>query len=266
MIELYHFWDSPCCFKVRIVLAEKKIDWKPHLIASVQFDHFKPKYQALNPHSIVPTLIHEDHILLQSGVIAEYLDEAFPDNGLRPINSVDRAIMRQWTHDEQAYLFPLIIIMSFNLMMTLREKAYGMDQLREWSKRHPDQARAQDYLKRVSSPMDKQAVDSAAKKFTWHMERLEKQIEISGGPWICGKVYSLADISLGPILDRIEYLDLLGVLDKAPRVAEWFKKIKDRQAFQEAAPGFEYRMWGPKKPVPKTHVGSDAPYGAFPSE
>ena len=266
MIELYQFWDSPCCFKVRIVLAEKKIDWKSHLIASVQCDHFKPEYQALNPHSIVPTLIHGDHTILQSSVIAEYLDEAFPYNKLKPTNPVDRAVMRQWTHDEQAYLFPLIIIMSFNLMMTLREKAYGIEQLREWSKQHPDQERAQDHLERVSSLMDKQAIDNAAKKFAWHMERLEKQIEISGGPWICGKFYSLADISLAPILDRIEYLDLLGVLDKAPKVAEWYQKIKDRQTFQQSTPDFEYRMWGPKKPVPEKQVGSDAPYGSFPSE
>ena len=103
MIELYHFWDSPCCFKVRIVLAEKKIDWKSNLIASVQFAHFTPKYQALNPHSIVPTLLHGDNTILQSGVIAEYLDEAFPNNELKPTDPVNRAIMRQWTHDEQAY-------------------------------------------------------------------------------------------------------------------------------------------------------------------
>ena len=232
----------------------------------MQFDHFKPKYQALNPHSIVPTLIHGDNTILQSGVIAEYLDEAFPNNELKPTDPVNRAIMRQWTHDEQAYLFPLIIIMSFNLMMTLREKAYGMEQLQIWSKKHPDQARAQDYLNRVSSPIDQVALDQAIEKFRWHMERLEKQIAVSGGPWICGKDYSLADTSIAPLLDRIEYLDLLSVLEKCPRVKEWFNKIKTRKSFLEAMPPYEYRMWGPKKPIPNKQVGSDAPHGSFPSK
>ena len=68
------------------------------------------------------------------------------------------------------------------------------------------------------------------------------------------------------MLDRIEYLDLLGVLDKAPKVAEWYQTIKDRETFQQSTPDFEYRMWGPKKPVPEKQVGSDAPYGSFPSE
>ena len=28
MIELYQFWDSPCCMKVRMVLAEKGLAWE----------------------------------------------------------------------------------------------------------------------------------------------------------------------------------------------------------------------------------------------
>ena len=249
-----------------MVLAEKEVEWTPNLIASVKFDHFRSDYQALNPHSIVPTLIHDGRVLLQSSVITEYLDEEFPETRLKPEGTADRAVMRQWMYDEQAYLFPLIITMSFNLMMTLRSKAYGMDQLKKWSKMHPDQTRAQDYLKRVSSPMDRQAIDVAAGKFSWHMERLEKQISMSRGPWICGKTYSLADISIAPILDRIENLDLLCVLEKSPRVSEWFEKIKSRKAFLTAAPPFEYRMWGPKKPIPEKQVNPDAPYGSFPSE
>ena len=265
MIEIYHFWDSPCCFKVRMVLAEKELEWTPHLIASVQFDHFQPDYQKLNPHCIVPTLIHDGQVLLQSSVIAEYLDETFPEINLKPESTTDRALMRQWAHDEQTYLFPLIITMSFNLMMTLREKAYGMEQLQEWSKRHPDQTRAQNYLNRISSPINQEAVDAAADQFAWHMERLEKQFETSGGPWICGEIYSLADISVAPILDRIEYLDLMRVLKNSPRVVEWFNQVKTRPAFLRASPPFEYRMWGPKKPVPKIQVSTDAPYGSFPS-
>ena len=116
-----------------MVLSEKEIKWTPKLLASVQFEHFRSDYQAINPHSIVPTLIHDDTIVFQSNVISEYLDEVFPNKGLKPGSNPDRAIMRQWMHDEQAYLFPLIVTMSFNLMMTLREKAYGMKQMKNWS-------------------------------------------------------------------------------------------------------------------------------------
>ena len=266
MIEMYHFWDSPCCFKVRMALSEKQVDWTPKLLASVQFEHLGSEYQAINPHSIVPTLIHGGKVIFQSNVIIEYLDEVFPKTSLKPETAAQRALMRQWMQDEQTFLFPLVITMSFNLMMTLREKAHGMEQLQIWSKKHPDQARAQDYLNRVSSPIDQVALDQAIEKFRWHMERLEKQIAVSGGPWICGKDYSLADTSIAPLLDRIEYLDLLSVLEKCPRVKEWFNKIKTRKSFLEAMPPHEYRMWGPKKPIPNKQVGPDAPHGSFPSK
>ncbi|MEE2746608.1 MAG: glutathione S-transferase domain-containing protein, partial [Pseudomonadota bacterium] len=88
---------------------------------------------------------------------------------------------------------------------------------------------------------------------------------ISGGPWICGSNYSLADISIAPILDRIEYLDLLSILENSPRVSEWFDRMRNRKTFLKAAPPFDYRMWGPKKPIPNKRVSPDAPYGSFPS-
>ncbi len=112
--------------------------------------------------------------------------------------------------------------------------------------------------------MDQQAIDVAGGKFTWYMARLEQQFEVSGGPWVCGKIYSLADISLGPILDRIDYLDLLNLLDGTPKVADWYESMKERPAFQKGAPPFEYRMWGPKKPIPEKRVSPDAPYASFP--
>ena len=104
MIELYHFWDSPCCFKVRTVLAEKNLDWQEHLIASVQFDHFQPEYQAINPHSIVPSLIHDGHVLMQSGIIAEYLDEMIEPR-LHPADPVKRARNRAWTDFLTTFVF-----------------------------------------------------------------------------------------------------------------------------------------------------------------
>ena len=86
-----------------------------------------------------------------------------------------------------------------------------------------------------------------------------KQIVISGGPWICEKTIHWLIRYIAPLLDRIEYRILLPVLEECPRVKEWFNKIKSRKSFLEAMPPYEYRMWGPKKPIPNKQVGSDAP-------
>lgn len=251
MIELYQFWDSPCCMKVRMVLAEKGLDWELRPVTTYKFDHYQPAYQALNPHSLVPTLVHDGRAIIQSSNIAEYLDDAFPDPPLKPADPGRRAEMREWMKEEEEFLFRLIVTLSFNTMMKMRAAAYGMDQLREWSLRHPDQARAQGYLDRVSSPADAGAVAAADKKLRWHMERLETQLIRSGGPWVCGDLFSLADICLAGIVDRMEYLDRENLFGGLPAVIDWVAALRERPSYQTAAPAFEDRMWGPLKPVPQ---------------
>ena len=170
--------------------------------------------------------------------------------------------MRAWMEDEQEYLFGLIVTMSFNIMMKLRPVAYGIDVLTEWSKRHPDQVRAQDYLRRMTEPVDEAAVAAAESRLRWHLERLEGALD--PGPFVCGQQYSLADICLAPILDRLEHLDRARLWSDLPAVAAWYEKMKARPAFAAAAPPFEYRMWGPRKPVPSGGIDPVAVGNSFP--
>ena len=48
-----------------MVLAEKGQEADLKMVASYQFDHFQPEYQSLNPHSQVPTLVHDGHTIIQ---------------------------------------------------------------------------------------------------------------------------------------------------------------------------------------------------------
>jgi len=249
-LELYQFGDSPCCMKVRMVLAEKGLPWKEHFIRSWQFDHHQPDYLEINPHGTVPTLIHDGKVVIQSNVISEYLDDVFPDPlRLKPEDPLLAATMRQWMFEEQDYLFKYIIVLSFNLMMKLRVEAFGYDQLVEWSKRIPDQARAQDYLQRVTTPPDETAMDAAKNNFRKHMERLEEQLESTGGAWVCGNEFTLADICLAPIFDRIEWLDLERLWSGLPNVTAWYARVQERPSFAEGVHPFNYRMWGPRKSI-----------------
>ena len=73
MLELYHFWDSTCCFKVRIALAEKQLDWTEKYITTFRFDHFQPDYMALHPHAKVPTLLHDGEPIILSTWMMSFL-------------------------------------------------------------------------------------------------------------------------------------------------------------------------------------------------
>ena len=105
-----------------------------------------------------------------------------------------------------------------------------------------------------AAPVDDTADLAAQKKYRWHMERLDAALKASGGPWICGEAFTLADICVAPIMDRIEYLDRAHLWAGLPAVERWFAAVKDRPSYAEGVHPFDHRMWGPKKPV------ADYPY------
>ena len=84
MIELYHNDMSVCAQKVRFTLAEKKLAWDSHHMNLRAGDQQKPEYLKLNPNALVPTLVDDGTVIIESTVINEYLDDAYPDLPLRP--------------------------------------------------------------------------------------------------------------------------------------------------------------------------------------
>ena len=57
---------------------------------------FTPNYLALNPNAVVPTLVHRGRAVIESNIILEYLEDAFPTPPLRPADPHSRAGARQW--------------------------------------------------------------------------------------------------------------------------------------------------------------------------
>ena len=97
MLELYHDSDSIMSFKVRFCLAEKGLEWQEHRIVLGRFENLTPEYLEINPGGVVPSLVHDGNVILESSVINEYLDEVFPVPALKPESPIERARMRVWT-------------------------------------------------------------------------------------------------------------------------------------------------------------------------
>ncbi|MBM3487798.1 MAG: hypothetical protein FJX67_14390 [Alphaproteobacteria bacterium] len=78
MLALYHTNISVCAQKVRLVLAEKALAWESRVVDLIAGAQTWPDYVALNPKGVVPTLVHDGRPIVESTVICEYLDDAFP--------------------------------------------------------------------------------------------------------------------------------------------------------------------------------------------
>jgi glutathione S-transferase len=91
MITLYDADRCPYCARVRIVLAEKGIEYETVVIdLSDRPDWLYEK----NPLGKVPVLEEDAFVLPESEVIMEYLDERYPDPPLLSADPADRALVR----------------------------------------------------------------------------------------------------------------------------------------------------------------------------
>src|SRR5260370_35254692 len=94
MLELYHSVNSVCAQKVGVVLAEKGLEYREHLM-TLRGDQFDPAYMKLNPNAVVPTIVHDGRPVIESSVILYYLDEAFRKPSLMPQEVHQLALVRE---------------------------------------------------------------------------------------------------------------------------------------------------------------------------
>lgn len=83
-LHLFHFKGSTCSQKTRIVLRLKGIEWTSHHLDLPRKQHLKPFYMGINPRGLVPTLVHDGAVIIESNDILAYLEERFPEPPLFP--------------------------------------------------------------------------------------------------------------------------------------------------------------------------------------
>ena len=71
-----------------------------------------------------------------------------------------------------------------------------------------------------SKPVN-QTINKAAAAMAEHLDALDQQLHEGGGPWICGAQFTLADVGMMVILDRLREGDWQGAfLTPRPRVEQ----------------------------------------------
>ena len=91
MITLYDADRCPYCARVRIVLAEKAIEYETVVI---DLDDRPAWIYEKNPLGRVPVLEEDAFVLPESAVINEYLEERYPEPALWPADPAERALGR----------------------------------------------------------------------------------------------------------------------------------------------------------------------------
>jgi glutathione S-transferase len=236
-LALYHNDMSSCAQKVRLMLAEKGLQYESRHLNLRAGEHQQDWYVKLNPRAVVPTLIDGDIVVPESNVINEYLDERFPDPPLKPADPFGRAKMRLWTKQlDEGVHDSGIAILSFGVAFRHQYISKG-EAGKEMLESIPDpikRERRRDVIEKgLDSPFFKIAISRLLTLYRDMEDALTKHA------WLAGDAYSIADAAFTPYVVRLDHLDLLGMLEPTPRVADWYRRIQARPSFKDGITRWE---------------------------
>ncbi len=188
---------SPFSAKVRIALAEKGIEVESAEIPWSRAKLWGPKPQAfldVSPKGEVPVLEDQGLAIVDSTVINEYLEEAYPQVPLMPGDPAGRAECRMW--EDSADFF-----MASHITTLIGEV----------------------FMKPDGEGRDLEAVNGALAAFSGYLDALDARL--SGQAHLCGE-FSLADIATWLCLT---FAQTLGVdLTRRGGVQAWYGRVSER--------------------------------------
>ena len=235
-IELYHAGMSVCSEKVRILLAERGQAFVSHPLDLRAGDQQKPEYLKLNPNAVVPTIVHDGNVVIESNIILEYLAEVLPGPSLTTATPLGRTKMRYWTKQLDENIHQLTSVISFAIGFRYQLLAKPREQALMVLHKIPDPFRRERQIDIYEKGVESSHFGPAIRRFDKMLG--DMQTDLSATKWLASADYSLADIAFTPYVNRLEQLQLQHMWATRPKVAAWFDAVRARPSFAKAYDGF----------------------------
>jgi len=226
---LYNAPQSTCSQKVRICLWEKGLEFSEKKLDLFAGDQLTAEYKQLNPNGVVPTLVHDDEVIIDSSVIIEYLDELFPKVSLSPATPAGRAHMREWMRFFEEVPAPAVRVPSYNKVFLRHFKKMTDEEFIAFGESKP--LRKDFFLKMGRKGYSDEEMQQAENRLRMTIDRMESQLQ-KAGPWLLGD-YSLADICIIPVIMRLDDIGFSHLWADRKNVSNWFSRYRERKALQE---------------------------------
>ena len=233
-VHLLHFSGSSCSQKVRIALNLKGLDWVSHPVDLVKQQNYTTWFLGINPRGLVPVLVHDGAVHIESNHILSHLDENFPEPKLMPEG--DRAeIIAGLEEEDDLHLDLRALSMRFVVPRKLAAKK--RDSLQLYQQDAGSVAGVPDPRKDVelgfwqrfaTAGTTDAVVRDAVRKFRDAYLRLDDRLAAS--PFLTGGSLSLLDVAWFIYTHR---LTLAGYPFERlhSRVHDWYIKLRQRDAF-----------------------------------
>ncbi len=210
MARLFHVPLSPYCRKVRLTLAEKRIEVE---LVEERYWEKDADFMRRNPAAKVPVLKLDGKLMSESTAICEYIEETRPEAPLMPQDPEGRFEVRRlmgWFDDKFHNE-----VTSKLLYERVNKKVMGLG--------FPDSRNVKDGAKAIKYHLDYMA---------WLLDHRR---------WLAGDVMTLADFAAAAHLSALDYISDVD-WNRSAAVKDWYAKIKSRPAFRsilaDQIPGF----------------------------
>ncbi|WP_415401122.1 glutathione S-transferase family protein [Tateyamaria sp. SN3-11] len=200
MARLFHVPLSPFCRKVRLSLAEKKIEVE---LVEERYWEADPDFLRRNPAAKVPVLRLDGIMMAESAAICEYIEETRPEPSLMPSDPAAKLEVRRlvgWFDDKFHHE-----VTSKLLYERVNKKVMGQG--------FPDSRNVKDGAKAIKYHLD---------YMTWLLDHRR---------WLAGDVMTLADFAAAAHLSSLDYISDVD-WNRSEVVKDWYAKIKSRPAFR----------------------------------
>jgi glutathione S-transferase len=198
MLKIHGALLSPFVRKVRIVLAEKQVPYE--LVPANPFEK-SAAFLARSPLGRIPVLEDENgRSLADSSVIAEYIEERFPEPALFPRDPYDRARTRWFDEYADGGMGP-----------SLTGKVFFQRVIS---------------AKLMKNPPDERIVASGLAEVPTYFAYLER--ELGGAEYLVAGRFTLADISVASQLVNLSYAGVTIDAATYPALARWYARVTER--------------------------------------
>lgn len=210
MNRLFHVPLSPFCRKVRLCMAEKRLEVE---LVEERYWEQDPDFLRRNPAAKVPILKMDGKMMADSNAICEYLDEKYPEPALLPRDADGRYEVRRlvaWFDDKFHHE-----VTSKLLYERVNKKLMGTG--------YPDSTN----------------VKAGAKAIKYHLDYMAWLLDHRR--WLAGDVMTMADFAAAAHLSALDYISDVD-WNRSAVVKDWYATIKSRPAFRailaDQVPGF----------------------------
>ena len=233
MITFYDNDLSTCAQKVRLLLNEKEADWETIWLDLRAGDQKTPDYMALNPKGVVPTIVDDGKVIVESNNILFYLDEKLGETRLIGDDPLERHRTRSWLLDLDVEMHAAIGALSVGIAFRHDYIERGPEVIARHLTGTPDPARRERWKEAIEKGTATPQFEHALGRWLKTLDRMDELL--AERPWLNGDRLGLIDIAYAPYATRLEQLGIIALRQPAvSRVVDWLARLQSRPAYRAA--------------------------------